>query len=212
MPKSKKSIYPSSLVNYWSPKIDCIEESLPTRNFNTGNIRDEYYWIENWDFYHIQQKTYNYQSQIFNTLNRTLTLIEKTFNINHYTEEERSEFELKITFKDFNEHFLANTLQSTNHVVTFIADILPDIRTNKEWSASCKLRSLLSYKLGQTQDTMMCHNFNKYLLEKKYIGEMLKLLKTKYSISTPLQNKFNNSRRKQQIPKRKKTQYNRQSF
>ena len=115
------------------------------------------YWASEWKIYSVQQNIFMNVSTFFNVLCQHLCLIEETFNINHYDQNEHSGVMglVNVSSKKTDTN-LYNALSLANNMVNFMSHVLYDLQKNDGWKSANNLRGLFAFKTeGQNLTTVI---------------------------------------------------------
>ncbi len=165
-----------SLSNYRAYSITPVKTHILHRN-NKKNcyLNSVRYWSSEWEIYTVQQDIFMNLSAFFNSLCQHLFLIEKTFNINYYEEEERSRVMGLVSRNDETDSNLYKALCFANNMVNFISHVLYDLQKNDGWKASNNLRSLFAFKIEE--QTQLTDVIDLECSDKDYLKSLLERMK-----------------------------------
>ena len=133
------------------------------------------YWASDWEIYSVQQDTFMNVSTFFNSLCQHLTLIEETFNVNHYNEEEYNGVTALVNVGDENTNTNLHTaLSLANNMVNFMSHVLYDLQKNDGWKSANNLRGLFAFKTERKNLTTV---IDEERSNKDYIKSLLERMK-----------------------------------
>jgi hypothetical protein len=114
-------------------------------------------------------------STFFNSLCQHLTLIEETFNVNHYNEEEYNGVTALVNVGDENTNTNLHTaLSLANNMINFMSHVLYDLQKNDGWKSANNLRGLFAFKTERKKLTTV---IDEERSDKDYIKSLLERMK-----------------------------------
>ncbi len=165
-----------SLNNYRAYSITPVKGYISHRNEENNNYLESVrYWASDWEIYSVQQGTFMNVSTFFNSLCQHLTLIEETFNINHYNKDEHSGVMGLVNVGDERtDTNLRNALSLANNMVHFMSHVLYDLQKNDGWKSANNLRGLFGFR---TEGEKLTTIIDEERSDKDYIKSLLERMK-----------------------------------